>query len=379
MSPLDQGHPHEAAVMSFGEHLDELRRRLFLALGAPILLAIGLFFVADTIVEVLCVPVRAALQANGLPIQLQVLQPAEMMFCHLKLSLVAAAVLSAPWILWQAWRFIQPGLHSHERRFVYFLLPGSIILTVSGLALLYWVMLPLMLNVLVGFGISQAAELPLLSAAAATSPGVDAAPAPIPILTEPPAGAMAGQMWIKMPEQLLCFALPGGPEAGLSIVSVPLTRGTGFSQLYRLSEYIDFVLLLALGVAIAFQMPLVIVLAGWVGLVEPRDLMRYRKHALFFCGIASAVITPSTDLVSMMMMMVPLYGLYELGLLLLKVLPASRIASGDLFPKPRFNWSYKRRRSPESSTKTAQPEGTIGRGEPPRQHTLDRADEEADP
>ena len=79
-----------------------------------------------------------------------------------------------------------------------------------------------------------------------------------------------------------------------------------------------------------YQMPLVILLLGWVGIVNPDKLRRNRKYALLVCAIVSAAITPA-DVVSMLLMLVPLYGLYEFGILLLHFTPADRVASGRIF------------------------------------------------
>ena len=93
-------------VMSFGDHLEELRRRLILAFVVPVPLAFALFTFASTIREFLTVPALDAMAANGLPARLQALGPAEVLTTDIKLSVVGAIVLSAPWILWQAWKFI---------------------------------------------------------------------------------------------------------------------------------------------------------------------------------------------------------------------------------------------------------------------------------
>ncbi len=148
--PSDQN-PDDNA-MSFGDHLDELRRRVLLALVVPLPLSVVTFIFSDPIIEWLYAPLDRVLAGFDLPRRLQALGPAEVLVIKLKLSLITAAVLSSPWILWQVWLFVRPGLFEHERRFVYFLVPGSAVLTVTGLALMYYVMLPLMLRMLVLFG-----------------------------------------------------------------------------------------------------------------------------------------------------------------------------------------------------------------------------------
>jgi hypothetical protein len=77
-------------------------------------------------------------------------------------------------------------------------------------------------------------------------------------------------------------------------------------------------------------MPLVVVLLGWLGLASVDWLRAHRRYALFICGIVSAVITPSTDIISMLVMLGPLYGLYELGIVLLTFAPAAKVADGTV-------------------------------------------------
>ena len=117
-----------------------------------------LFLFADSIRDLLTVPAAAGDVRQRTPARLQALGPAEVLTTNIKLSLIGAIVLSAPWILWQAWKFIEPGLYREEKRFVHVLLPGSALLTLAGLAFLYWVMLPLMLQVLISFGVPGPAD-----------------------------------------------------------------------------------------------------------------------------------------------------------------------------------------------------------------------------
>ena len=80
-------------------------------------------------------------------------------------------------------------------------------------------------------------------------------------------------------------------------------------------------LTLALAIAVAFQMPLVILLLGWIGIVDPTTLRRQRRYALLVCArLLGAVLTPA-DVVSMVLLFVPLYLLYEFGIVLLRFAP----------------------------------------------------------
>jgi len=327
-------HPDDHS-MSFGDHLEDLRRRIFWAAAVPLPLAIVIFLFSDPIIEMLYQPLDPILESFQLPRRLQALGPAEVLVIKLKLSLIAAAVIAAPWILWQAWLFVRPGLYKHEQRFVYFLVPGSTVLTFTGLSLMYFVMLPLMLRILVLFGTSlhlggAAAMDPRIAAAIEGSPDIR-------IRLADPEAPSPGDIWLRWPQMEMYVAVVGDdPDAAaaVEILRVPTPSGSIISQEFRLTTYINFVLLLMLGIAVAFQMPLVILLMGWMGLVSEKELRAKRKYAFFACAATAAVITPA-DAMSMIVMMIPLVALYELSILLLIIVPASRVAEGTLLQRRR--------------------------------------------
>jgi sec-independent protein translocase protein TatC len=328
--PPPAGHP-DMHTMSFGDHLEELRTRLWWALAAPLPLFIVMFFFSDPLIKLLLRPVYDVLQAHDLPPQLQVLSPPEFLIAKVKLSLIAALVLSAPWLLWQGWKFIAPGLYGHERRFVHLLIPGSAVLTMAGIALLYFVMLPLMLHVLVLI----AANIEL-EGVQPPSPAVqailDSAPA-VAVRTAPPPEPAHGDAWLLVPDNELHVAA-ANDEGVVEVAHVRPPTAGGVEQAFRVSSVLDFTLVLMLGVSIAFQMPLVIMLLGWIGLASPEWLRSRRRYALAVCGVVAAVITPA-DALSMVLMLIPLYALYELGILLLLLAPASAVAEGSLFGRRR--------------------------------------------
>jgi Sec-independent protein secretion pathway component TatC len=164
---LDQ--PTDLGTMSFGDHLQELRTRRLPCADCSATCSRSLFFYAPEIRDILIRPLFAAQRANGQPEQVQALSPAETISTDMKLAIIAAIALSAPWILLQLWRFIEPGLYRHERRYAHFLVPLSGVLTLLGIALFYWVLLPFTLLFLVGFGASQPRTVPVPSPTAAES------------------------------------------------------------------------------------------------------------------------------------------------------------------------------------------------------------------
>ena len=314
-------------AMSFGDHLEELRRRLLYAILPALPLFIVGFIFGGELLKVLILPAQRALQSNGLNITLQVLTPPEIIMTELKLSAIASLVATAPWLLYQAWLFIAPGLYQRERRFVYFLIPGSAILTVCGVALLYFVMLPLMLHVLINFGtrINLAPSLDEVTAQVLE----DVAGQEIPNFPVAPEEPEVGAVWIIQPEGNMYAAVPNGADK-VRVVHIPAGFSGRITQSYRVSWVVNFTLVLLAGIVIAFQMPLVIVLLGWMDLASAEWLRKQRKYALLVCAGVSAMITPA-DVASMLMMLVPLYGLYELGIILLILAPAKKVAEGDVF------------------------------------------------
>ncbi len=326
----DQDHP-DNHTMSFGDHLEELRRRLLWALALPLPLSLVLFIFSDPFVEWLYLPLDRVLRASGLPRRLQALGPAEVLGVEIKLSLILAAILSAPWILWQTWLFVRPGLYVHERRFVNFLIPGSAVLTVASVALMYYVMLPLMLLVLVKVGASLNLGAPPDAADPRVNAILEGMPS-IPVRYAPPPSPQPGEAWMLVSTMDLYVAVepageaPGDPQPA-EIVRVPRSTGPVISQEFRLTTYVNFVLVMMLGIVIAFQMPLVVLLLGWVGIVSAAQLRARRKYAIFVCAVIAAVVTPA-DAISMIMMLIPLIGLFELSILLLVMVPASAVAEG---------------------------------------------------
>jgi len=184
---------------------------------------------------------------------------------------------------------------------------------------MYYIMLPLILDFMVTLagGVSMPTELITL--------GDSISPLTIPLLEELPEIAAVGDVWVKMPEGVLEVAVPSSDVAMLETLQLPMNRGSLISQQFQLSSYLGFVLLLMFAIGIAFQLPMVMLLLGWLGIVTPAWLRKNRKYALLILGIISAMITPQ-DAVSMLMMLMPLYLLYELGIALIIWVPAARVA-----------------------------------------------------
>ncbi len=309
---------HELDTMSLGEHLEELRRRIIWSIIPPLPLAVIFFLLSDPIVKWFLIPLHNVLEKHGLPTQVQVLSPPEFLIAEMKIALGAAILTSGPWILYQLWKFISPGLHKHERRFVYFLIPFSTLLGILGLVLMYFAMLPVILNFMVTLaGNIEVSEQTI-------SVGSSISPVQIPVLESQPQTVAIGDAWISQNESVLTVAATE-KDGIVHTLSIPMNSGTVISQQFQLSSYLNFVIMLMFSIAIAFQLPMVMLLLGWLGALSPDWLKKNRRYALLVLAVISAIITPQ-DVISMLMMLIPLYLLYELGIQLIIWVPTSRVA-----------------------------------------------------
>lgn len=309
--------PDTERIMPFGDHLEELRRRiLFTVIGIVLLFAIALVF-GRVLLDVIAAPLLAELRAAGQSPSLLATSPLEAFGSYIKIATVAALLASMPWTLFQLWLFVSPGLYAAERRFVYFLLPLSGLLTAAGVLLLYYVVLPVTLYFLISFGSGlipePSASVPLPSGVTLPS---------VPVLSGDPPDTAVGQMWVSTTSDQLRVRV--SPE---SVMGLPLVAGGLIAQQYRISEYVNLVFLLGLAFALAFQVPVVLMLLSWVGIIRSSDLTPYRKHAIMACVLLAALM-PAQDPWSMLVMAITLYTLFEAGIVLMRFVPARAVAGG---------------------------------------------------
>ena len=137
--------------MSFFDHLVELRKRLIsslLAVGVG--MVVGLL-VAKRFVNFIIGPMQQALRANHLEDKLYYTSPAGYISLIINLGLYLGIVLAMPWVLYQIWLFVAPGLYKHERRAVASFILSAMFLFLCGIAFGYFVMIPQVLTFVVGF------------------------------------------------------------------------------------------------------------------------------------------------------------------------------------------------------------------------------------
>jgi Sec-independent protein secretion pathway component TatC len=248
--------------MPLGEHLEELRRRITIALLGLVPLAIASLVLGRGILGFIMRPALDALVASGYARLMTAAGPLEGFGSYIKVSLIITLLVGSPWILFQLWRFVAPGLYAHERRFVYFLLPLSAVLTVLGVLFLYLVIMPVLLRFFLDFGGSLgAADIPT------APPPADVNLSHIAVLAADPPNPAVGDEWVNTAEMLrrTCVAIHGGKPV---IYSSQLFGQLGLIPMYRVSEYVQLLLSLSLAFAGAFQTPVVVLLLGWAGIID---------------------------------------------------------------------------------------------------------------
>jgi sec-independent protein translocase protein TatC len=137
--------------MSFFEHLVELRKRLIsalLAVGVGMVVGLAL---AKHFINFIILPMQAALRENHLDDKLYYTSPAGYISLVINLGLYLGIVLAMPWVLYQIWLFVAPGLYKHERRAVSSFIISAMFLFLCGIAVGYFVMIPRVLTFIVGF------------------------------------------------------------------------------------------------------------------------------------------------------------------------------------------------------------------------------------
>jgi sec-independent protein translocase protein TatC len=150
--PSNQTEEETMPAMSFLEHLEELRRRIFYSL---ISVVIGFFLCwgyAENIVGWMQRPIMEALKRNNMPQTLVYLNPTDPFNLYLKVGLLAGLFVACPFVLYQVWMFISPGLYRNEKRYVVPFMVSTIALFISGGVFGYKLVYPAALDFLIGYG-----------------------------------------------------------------------------------------------------------------------------------------------------------------------------------------------------------------------------------
>jgi sec-independent protein translocase protein TatC len=245
--------PGELAEGTLISHLLELRDRLMKAAFAVAICCIPCLLYMNKLFTFIATPLMQKLPHGSSLIATSVVAPFTVPF---KLAFLVALGLAMPFILYQAWAFVAPGLYRHEKKLAVPLLVSSILLFYLGAAFAYYLVFPAMLSFFVS------------------------------------------------------------------------TTPDGVHMMTDMGSYLDFVMILLLAFGAAFEMPVATVLLVWTGFVKLVTLTRNRGLVLLGIFIFAAFVTPP-DAVSQSFLAVPMYLLYEVGILMAKLLLKEKLAARE--------------------------------------------------
>ena len=251
---------HDEAEMTFGEHLDELRKILMRVILIFGVLFCVLFALKGIVMDVVLAPVLESFPTNRLfnwmadmmgsdalrispdNVDLYNTKMAGQFLLHIKSSLVGAFVIAFPYLIWELWLFVKPALPPHQRKKSFRYVLETPVWFLLGLFFGYFIIAPLAINFLGNYQVS---------------------------------------------EQI--------------------------NNIIGVDSFMNTVISVSFAAAIAFQLPLLIRLLATMGIVTSEGMRQYRKVAVAALLIFAAIITPP-DVVSQVLIFVPCYFLYEYGI-----------------------------------------------------------------
>ncbi len=236
----DNDHAPEEAPVTY--HIEELRLRLFRSIIAVFVGFLVCWPFRKNFLLFLEKPLPDYLKGK-----LVFFSPPEAFFTALKICFFGGILIAMPFILYQVWKFIEPGLLSHEKKFAIPFILFSLIFFSTGVSFAYFIMIPFALKFLLGF---------------------------------------MGDLLV--------------PQIGIG-------------------NYISFIIQLTLAFGFVFLLPVIVGLLAKLGIVNSKFLEKNRKFAILVIFVVAAILTPP-DIVSQTMMAIPLMFLYELSIIVARVL-----------------------------------------------------------
>jgi len=243
--------PESPAEGGFLSHLLELRNRLVYALLAVGVVFLALVPFANQVYAIIAKPLMGVMPQGMNMIATEVASP---FLTPLKFTLAAAVTLTIPFILYQVWAFVAPGLYRHEKRLAVPLVVSSVLLFYGGMAFAYFLVFPAVFKLM-----------------------VDVLPPGVQMMTD-------------------------------------------------IKAYLDFVFSMFFAFGIAFEVPVAVVILSMTGMVNPDKLAEKRSYVFLGCFVVAAVLTPP-DVTSQILLALPMYFLFEVGLFVARRLFRKRQAA----------------------------------------------------
>jgi sec-independent protein translocase protein TatC len=246
----DQSAPESGNETEGGliEHLLELRTRLMRGLVGLAVVLVALLPFANRLFSWLALPLMDKLAGDGKLVAIGVVTP---FFTPMRLAFFLAVLISVPWLLYQMWAFVAPGLYQREKKLAVPLLVSAVMLFYAGCAFALFIVLP----------------------------------------------------------SVFAFLAHIKPE---SVVQMP-----------DINAYLDFVVVICLTFGLSFELPVAMVILALLGWVTPEQLKQARGYAIVGVFVVAAIITPP-DVISQLMLAVPMCLLYEIGIFAARIVSRRR-------------------------------------------------------
>jgi len=245
---------------TFISHLVELRDRMLRAILAVVLVFVCLFPWAKDLYALLAAPLLSVLPKGGQMIATDVVG---VFLVPVKVAFLVAFVIALPYVLYQAWAFVAPGLYAHERRLVLPLVVASSVLFIVGMSFAYFLVFPVVFR----------------------------------------------------------FMASIAPE--------------GVAWMTDIDKYLSFVLTSFIAFGVTFEVPVVVIVLVRAGLVSLDKLKEIRPYVIVGAFVIGAIFTPP-DVLSQVMLAVPLWLLYEAGLVLARFVGRPAAAGAPRLEEPEL-------------------------------------------
>jgi sec-independent protein translocase protein TatC len=235
--------------LTFWDHLEELRRVLLRCIVVVALFAILAFIFKDEVFWVIFAPKSPDflpfIFGSSPEVQLINTELTRQFVVHMMTSLYVGIIVAAPYIIFELYRFISPGLYENERRYTTPLVIASYFMFMMGILFCYFILFPITFRFLANYQVD-----------------------------------------------------------------------TSIQNLISLESYIDTLVFLSLAMGIIFEIPILSWLLGRLGILHRQQMQQYRRHAIVIILIIAAIITPTSDAITLAIVSLPMYLLYEVSILL---------------------------------------------------------------
>ena len=243
-----------SGAMTFWDHLDVLRSALIRMAVAVVVAAVVAFLLKDVLFSVVLAPRSSdfvsyrLIGVEAFSLHLMNTGLTEQFMIHVRTAMYAGLLVASPYILYELFRFVSPGLYQNERHYAVWIVGAAYLMFLLGTLVNYFVVFPLTVRFLGTYQVS--------------------------------------------------------PDV---------------ANMLTLQSYVDTLLGMSLVMGVVFEMPVVCGLMGRMGLLSSGMMTEYRRHAVVAILIVAAIITPTTDVFTLMVVALPIYLLYEISIQIVKL------------------------------------------------------------